>query len=195
MLTVPCETKDKLLEYVSLLKKWNSSINLISEYDLDNVWCRHIVDCLQLMRFIEDKNITIVDLGSGAGLPGIVLSICGIEKIVLIEADERKAMFLYHASTISDFEVVVKNQKIGSDFVFECDILISRSFGKLSTIFDITRRVMVKDKFLLLKGKSYREEIRLASDKWLFEHNLHDSISNIDGKILEIKGDVLCRHK
>lgn len=180
------ETVDKLYQYKDLLLKWNKTINLISKNSVVDLFQRHIVDSLQLMKFIDTKFKTIVDLGSGGGLPGIVLSIAGIKKMVLIESDSRKCAFLNMASKISSNKIVVLNKRAQDIKSIECDILTSRAFGKLDSIFQYNN-ILVKEKYLIHKGKSYKEEMKYSSKSMLFDVTIHDSITSSDGKILEIK--------
>jgi len=180
------ENQDKLQQYIDLLIKWNKTINLVSSNSIKDIEQRHILDSIQLLNYIAKKDISVLDLGSGAGLPGIVLSICGIKKVVLVESDERKAAFLLQASKISSESIEIKNSRVETLSAVSCDIVISRAFADLSSIFDYCRHIGVKEKFLLLKGRAYKEEIVQARKHWLFKVNIHDSITSIDGKILEI---------
>ncbi|MGU9987084.1 16S rRNA (guanine(527)-N(7))-methyltransferase RsmG, partial [Rickettsia sp. R1] len=100
MIEVPHEVIEKLQIFQELVQKWNKAINLISENSTQNFWKRHILDSLQLMQYINDKEIHLVDIGSGAGFPGIILSIAGVAKTSLIEADLRKCIFLEKAAKI-----------------------------------------------------------------------------------------------
>ncbi len=180
------ENNDKLRQYIDLLIKWNKTINLVSSNSIKDIERRHVLDSVQLLNYIAKKDISVLDLGSGAGLPGIVLSICGIKKIVLVESDERKAAFLLQASKISSELIEIRNSRAETLPISSYDIVISRAFTDLSSIFNYCRSIEVKEKFLLLKGKTYEEEIIQARKHWLFKVKIHDSITSIDGKILEI---------
>ncbi len=184
--TVSRENQVQLREYSDLLMKWNKKINLVSSNSLKDIEQRHILDSIQLLNYIKEKNISVLDLGSGAGLPGIVLSICGIKKVVLVESNERKAAFLLQASKISFESIEIKNSRAETLSALSCDIVTSRAFADLSSIFNYCRNIEVKEKFLLLKGKKYEEEIAEARKHWLFKVKIHDSITSKEGKILEI---------
>jgi len=171
------EVKKLLEQYQKLVLKWNHAINLISKNSSREFWLRHIVDSLQLLKYIDDKNISIIDVGSGAGLPGIVLSIAGVKEVTLIESDERKCMFLFQASKISPNKVKILNKRV-EDVYLECDILTSRAFASLDKIFSYTKNIKVKNKYLLLKGENYLQEFKS-------ECKVHDSITSKKGKILE----------
>lgn len=172
-------------EYIALLQKWNQKINLISRNTVEEIKTRHIEDSRQLKKYIalDDR---IIDVGSGAGLPGIVISIDGIADVVLIEADERKSAFLRQAAKISKNRVEVLDERVESIYGLDCDVLVARAFASIKDILSLTKNIDVRKKYLLLKGKTYRAELSEAGKEWLFEYNVHDSISSDSGVILEI---------
>ena len=88
------ETLDKLSLYVDLLIKWQGQINLVGQSSLGGVWGRHMLDSAQIFTYIINQNKSLLDLGSGAGFPGLVLSIMGVSNIVLIESSQKKCAFL-----------------------------------------------------------------------------------------------------
>ncbi len=182
---VPREIIEKLEIFQKLVKKWNKSINLVSDNTIHNFWQRHILDSLQLMQYIDNKEIHLVDIGSGAGFPGIVLSIAGVAKVSLIEADLRKCIFLEKASKISNNNIQIINQRI-EKVEIDCSILTCRAFSKLNTIFNCIKNISVQEKFLLLKGKNYLTEIVEAKEMWLFDYLIHQGITCEEGKILEV---------
>jgi len=176
----------QLNEYIELLLKWNNTLNLISSKTSNDIVQRHILDSLQLIQYIKDKKKSIIDLGSGAGFPAIVLSIIGIEKVTLVESDSRKSAFLLQAAQISSNRIEILNERIENIKDLQCDILTSRAFSDLDAIFRYSRNITVKEKYLLHKGQNYQEEISKARKHWLFNIKLHDSITSSQGKILEI---------
>ncbi|MFK7973441.1 MAG: 16S rRNA (guanine(527)-N(7))-methyltransferase RsmG [Rickettsiaceae bacterium] len=180
------EISDNLDKYSVLLLKWNKTINLVSARTIADIDERHINDSIQLMHYIPNKNTSIIDFGSGAGLPGVVLSICGIREVTLIESDERKAAFLLQVAKISSTECKIINDRIENQHDLNCDILTSRATADLNSIFHYCRNIKVRDKYLLHKGKSYAAEIEEARKHWLFDITVHDSITSSEGKILEI---------
>lgn len=176
----------RLIEYRNLLLQWNSVINLVSSNSIHEILQRHILDSMQLLKFIENKAISIIDIGSGAGLPGIILSVCGIKKVTLVESDSRKAAFLLQASKISSGEIEIINNRIENITGLECNIVSSRAFAALNEIFALSRNIEIADKYLLHKGESYKKEILDARKHWLFNVKVHDSITSNQGKILEV---------
>lgn len=179
------EAKEVLVRYQDLILKWNKAINLISKSSEEIIWQRHIIDSLQLCTYI-DENDKVMDIGSGAGLPGIVLSIGGIKNITLVESDERKMAFLRQAIKLSTNKIDLFQEKITSTFEGECDILTCRGFASLKEILEITKNITIKKKILLLKGENYNQEITEAKKHWLFNVRVHDSITSGKGKVLEV---------
>ncbi|MCP5369890.1 MAG: 16S rRNA (guanine(527)-N(7))-methyltransferase RsmG [Rickettsiaceae bacterium] len=179
---------DTLKEYELLLNKWNSKINLVSESTLIDFEHRHIIDSIQITQYIDNKKDKIIDLGSGAGLPGMVLALIGYENVTLIESDIRKAAFLLQASRLikNSPQPQIINKRIESLKDISCDIVISRAFAELNKIFDYTRNFSIKKKYLLHKGENYQKEIEAASQCWLFSVTIHDSLTLPKAKILEI---------
>lgn len=172
-------------EFVELLLKWNKKINLISESTIKDIWLRHIEDCLQLLNFIDEEN-KVIDLGSGAGLPGVILSLSGVKNITLVEADSRKAAFLHIAAKLSNNKINIINDRVENIAALECDILVSRAFANLSKTFSLTQKIAINDKYLLLKGKTIDKEILDAKSNWSFDYNISKSKSNSEGAIVEI---------
>lgn len=183
---IPREIIEKLKEYQELVLKWNNTINLVSHNSVGDFWLRHVIDSLQLLQYIDNKDICLIDVGAGAGFPGMVLSIAGIKSVILIESDIRKCVFLEKASNISDNNVKVINQRVEKS-EFDCNILACRAFAQLNTIFSYTKNIAIKEKFLLLKGKNYHAELEEAKKNWSFDYFVHKSIASEEGKILEIR--------
>lgn len=182
---VPREILDALEKYQSLTLKWNKTINLVSCNTEREFWVRHILDSLQLMKYINNQNIHLIDVGSGGGFPGIVLSIAGIKNVTLVESNVRKSIFLLQASKISTNKVNVVNQRI-ENVKLDCDILTSRACAQLEKIFVYTQHINVRNKYLLFKGKQYQKEIEIAKKRWSFYHSVYDSETSNNSKILEI---------
>ena len=184
-LNVSREVNHALLNYQNLLLKWNKVINLISRNSEKDIWERHILDSLQLLKYIDFSDI-IIDIGSGGGFPGIVLSICGVKNTVLIESDKKKSVFLAQASKLSSNKIIIVDERIDEKFNMNCDILTSRGFSSVTNILGVTEGIKIQKKMLLLKGKNYEKEIIEAQKHWVFDFNLHNSITSGEGKIVEI---------
>lgn len=184
-LNVSREVTHALLNYQNLLLKWNKAINLISRNSQKDIWERHILDSLQLLKYIDFSDM-IIDIGSGGGFPGIVLSICGVKNTVLIESDKKKSVFLAQAAKLSSNKIIIVDERIDEKFNMNCDILTSRGFSSVTNILGVTEGIKIQKKMLLLKGKNYEKEIIEAQKHWVFDFNLHNSITSGEGKIVEI---------
>jgi 16S rRNA (guanine527-N7)-methyltransferase len=183
-LNVPCETIDKLRIYVEILLKWNKKINLISKNTIPDIWMRHIVDSAQISKFLEKKQQIILDIGSGAGLPGIILGIIGMENIILVESDERKTSFLQEASRLLSLNLEIINDRVENLFIAS-DVIVSRGFSALDNMLDKTKKIQYS-RILLLKGKNAELEIADAKKLWDFDCKKYPSITSMDSYILDI---------
>ncbi|KAF8818287.1 16S rRNA (guanine(527)-N(7))-methyltransferase RsmG [Rickettsia endosymbiont of Cardiosporidium cionae] len=186
-LGVSRETFMRLKEYQKLLLKWNRAINLVSKHDQQFLWDRHILDSLQLIKFIDNLDIHLVDLGSGAGFPGMVLSIAGVKNVTLIESNVKKCSFLLYVSKLSQNNIKILNQFITSRDIMFCDILTSRGYGSIQKILDTTRSFTIKYKILLNKSKKCMDEILITKKTWQFDYNIYQSLTSDSGNILEIE--------
>jgi 16S rRNA (guanine527-N7)-methyltransferase len=184
-LNVSREVKEVLLNYQNLLLKWNKAINLISRNSEKDIWARHILDSLQLLKYVDFLD-NIIDIGSGGGFPGIVLSIGGVKNIALVESDKKKSVFLARAAKLSLNKIIIIDKRVDEKFTMNCDILTSRGVSSINNILEVTTGIKIQKKMLLLKGKNYEKEITEAQKNWLFDINLHDSITSREGKIVEI---------
>lgn len=181
------ETFTRLEEYVSLLLKWQKKINLISDSTIPDVWARHILDSAQLISHIQPDR-KIVDLGSGAGLPGIILSILGVKSITLVESDMRKVAFLREASRIANAPVQVENKRAETILLDNIDVVTARGFAPLEKIFSILESGLTpRHKMVLLKGREYEKEIAEAKANWHFDYKKIHSITDNNSAVLIIE--------
>ena len=178
---------DLIDSYINKLKKSNQIHNLVGPSTIDVVWDRHINDSLQLSEFITKKNSSIIDLGTGAGLPGAILHIIGYTNILLIDSKIKKINFIKEFAYEQNLEIKtictrvekIKNQKF--------DFIICRAFAPLLKLLDYSRFFNKKNTSLLfLKGRSVKKEIHDAKKSFSFEYNLYPSQSEGDGYVLKI---------
>tara|TARA_B100001027_G_scaffold157766_1_gene111176 strand:- start:99 stop:749 length:651 start_codon:yes stop_codon:yes gene_type:complete len=167
MLNVSRETIEKLDNYLSSLKKWQRKLNLVGSSTLDDPWRRHILDSGQITKYIKNKNDPIIDVGSGAGLPGVVLSIMGHKNILMVESDFKKSVFITEALRICDTKGKVLNERIEK---LECICgmtLIFRAFAPIEKVFNLlSDKIRTETKLVFLKGKTAIEEIRKSKKTW-----------------------------
>lgn len=181
------KNKIRLIKYVDFLIEYNNKINLIGKSTINDIWDRHITDSLQLVKNIDNYNIKIADLGSGAGLPGIPLSIIGIKEVHLFEKSVRKCEFLEQAKNFSNNKIIVRNENLNEIKKENFDIIVSRALADLNTLLHFSKNLSTKStKLLFLKGKKIYNEIEEAKKYWHFNYKLIDSITSNEGKIIEI---------
>lgn len=179
------ETSSRLLAFAELLAQWNPTINLVAPSTIEQLWSRHIVDSLRLVPFIADTE-TCADLGSGAGFPGLVISIARNMPVVLMEADRRKASFLREAIRLTRSEARVYAGRIEEYSGATFQTVTARAFLPLTQIMSLSRHLLTPDgRYLLLKGAGVRSEIECASRVHRFSSIVHTE-DPLAGCVLEI---------
>lgn len=193
------ETLDRLQAYVDLLVVWNQRINLVGPRTLDDVWRRHILDSAQLRPLIPASTRSLVDLGSGAGLPGLILAIMGVSTVHLVEADSRKCAFLREAARIAGTDVVIHPRRFEELSGFVADVVTARACAPLRKLLDHAVSFIDRHSILLfLKGQALGEELTDARKGWNMRETLHPSVSDPSGTILRLeevtRADTADRH-
>ena len=183
------ETLDELNNYsLSILKK-NKDINLISLSTEKSINTRHILDSAQTIDFIDKNDFICTDLGSGAGLPGIVLAILMKPKkpefkVIFYEKSYHKSKFLKEISKKFKLNTEINQKNIFEQKNLQTDIIISRAFKPVPVIFEIALKNFKKFKYIILfLGKSGKEVLKEASRKWKFEYEEKKSLTN-DGSLV-----------
>jgi 16S rRNA (guanine527-N7)-methyltransferase len=182
------ETYDKLSLYVSLLTKWQEHINLVSPGSLKDVWRRHMFDSAQLLSHVSGKQTRLVDLGSGAGFPGLVLSILGVADVVLVESNQKKCSFLKEVArqTASHAAVFVGRVEEYPEFN-SANYITSRALASLDVLLLMSHPLLANGgRCLFLKGKSYEQELTQSRKRWNMDVTIHPS----NAKELETRGVV-----
>ena len=187
------ETLDELNKYsLSILKK-NKDINLISSSTEKSIKTRHILDSAQTIDFINKNDIkTCTDLGSGAGLPGIVLAILMKHKkpqfkVIFYEKSFHKSNFLKEMSKKFKLNTEINQKNIFEQKNLQTDIIISRAFKPLPVIFEIASKNFKKFKYIILfLGKSGKEILMEASKKWEFDYEEKKSLTSDESLVVKI---------
>lgn len=177
--------------YLAELKKWNNIINLVQRDTIDNAWERHFEDSLQLVQFIPSEAEFIVDIGSGAGFPGMVLSAHLNKTVYLVEPVTKKAVFLNQVNNLFNNTAVVLNEKWQNIKITNAPVITSRAFASLKNILEAMEYVSRETKNalgLFLKGEKLQMEINEAKQFWNFTYEIHQSITHKDGKIIIVSG-------
>ncbi len=186
-------TWERLDAFVDMLRIWNAGVNLVATSTLEDVWSRHILDAAQLFSFRPKGNLRWLDVGSGAGLPGMVLAIVSEADIcdhefILVEANTRRAEFLKMATRQLGVNVDVVALRIEQCAPVGADIITARAVARIDTLVKLFRPHLAnRGRAILPKGKSYRREIRLASRHWRFSWQAFPSLTSADGMIVVLK--------
>ena len=177
---------EKMNLYKEMLLDENERINLISKTTADDIEDRHFLDSIQLITLIGDKAHSLVDIGTGAGLPGILLAIGGCKSVYLVEKQTKKCDFLNRVNNNLGLDMNILNLRIEDIDDRQFDYVVSRAFAKLNKIISITKNIThKKSKYILLKGKTFLDEIKSVNKK-RFNINYIDSITSPDSKIIEL---------
>ena len=191
-LNVSRETLSKLDGFGKLVQKWTVKINLISKLSAEDLWERHILDSAQIFELAPSKG-RWVDLGSGGGFPGIVVAILSQgansdHEVILVESDQRKAVFLRTAIRELALNVTVLSERIEEIPPLKADILSARALAELTDLCDFAALHLAPDGLALFpKGEKWQKEIESAQDVWSCSFNAIKSRSNPDAAILKIK--------
>ncbi len=181
------EQEENLSNFIASLLQKNDEFNFIGKSTIENIWERHVLDSAQLLRFIENKNIKFADFGSGAGFPGIILSILGLKEIHLIEKSFRKSEFLRNSKIFSKNKIFVHQSKLEELEKIEFDCVVSRALAPLDKLLNYSGKFLKKDGYcLFLKGKNLSQEIELAKKSFEFEYETSPSLTSQESKIIKI---------
>lgn len=186
-------TFERLNIYHDLLLKWQRSINLIGKDTIEEAWNRHFLDSLQLIKYIDDNQKIIVDLGSGAGFPGLVLAIYGYKNIHLIESDARKVAFLREVARITNTAISIHHCRIENNPIEQVGIFVSRACAPLDKLLhliyssqDTAKTVSRETICLFHKGKNYSIENKDALLNWQYDMVATPSIVDSQSVILKL---------
>ena len=188
------ETYEKLSVFENILIKWQNSINLISRSTIKSIWTRHFLDSAQLYKFVRNLEGNIIDFGTGAGFPGMVLAIMGKKNIHLVEADFKKCVFLKEIAMLTETDITIHNCRIENLSFINVDLITSRALASLSKLIDYVEIFINKSlgekqelpKLLFLKGKSYYSEVIELSKNKKISFKEYPSITDRNGRILYI---------
>jgi 16S rRNA (guanine527-N7)-methyltransferase len=188
--------REKLEIYETFLKRWQKTINLIAPSTLDEVWHRHFADSAQLWSYRPPNAKVWVDLGSGAGFPGLVLAILASESEethhILVESDSRKAAFLREVARATGVAVDILCMRIENPEthakVGVADCVTARALAPLSRLVEIAAPYFVSSTLgMFLKGRDIAAEIENAAQDWQFAFELIPSVTEEGGRVVLLK--------
>ena len=189
--SVSRETLDRLKRYADLLLKWQKAINLVSGESLGDLWRRHFLDSAQLRPLIPAQAKTLLDLGSGAGFPGLVLAILGVPEVHLVESDSRKSAFLREAARVTGLtnpgQVTLHSRRIEQLAPWPVDVVTARGCADLDKLLTYAAPFLKPDTICLFpKGRTVNEELTRAAKKWTMTVQRRSSMTDSSGVILQI---------
>lgn len=186
---VPRETLGRLDLLVELIGAENTRQNLVSQSSLEDIWSRHILDSAQLVDYAPEKGIWL-DVGTGAGFPGIVVALLRPAPTILVESRRLRCQFLAELTVqlgLPHVSVIHKPlEKVDTQLV---SVVSARAFASLSTIFALTERFATSDTIWVLpKGRSVQEELAAARESWQGEFHVKQSITEREASIIVAQG-------
>jgi 16S rRNA (guanine527-N7)-methyltransferase len=185
--TVSRETHERLKVYAELLLRWNQSINLISRADEPQFWQRHVEDSLQLVPHIPLQTERAIDLGSGGGLPGLVLAIATGIPFDLVESDNRKAAFLREAARATAAPISVHAVRIETANLPKAALITARALAHVTQLLGLMEHLLARDgTALLLKGAAAEQELTDAQAAWNMRIQRFPSRTHPAGVILKL---------
>ena len=187
------ETISSLKEYEDMLINANKTLNLIGKSTINDIWDRHFLDSAQLIDFIDKNDKELVDLGTGAGFPGLVVAILAKDrkiplKIRLLEKSLKKTKFLTSVIKKLDLSVEVDDQNIfDNKFKLNQDLISARAFKPLKVILElIHNKAKNFKKVIIFLGKTGQSDLLQASKNWNIKYKQRMSITSKDSFIIEI---------
>jgi len=183
---VPRETIQQLEKFVDLLLTSNKSMNLIGKSTEADVWSRHVLDSLQILKVIGRKSI--LDIGTGAGFPGVVVSIVGGNQTFLVEKSPKKCAFLRRVKKEIEGSFEIINQEIEGVNIKNIDVITCRGFASIKKILQLISNTKLHPKeFVLLKGRSYKAELEEAkASGWNFDVQSMQSLTSEESVVLTL---------
>lgn len=190
-LDVSRETLEKLSTYAGLLAKWQKAKNLVANSTVEDMWQRHFLDSAQLAPLLKetygDKPLTLLDIGSGAGFPGLVLGVLGVAKAHMVESNGRKCTFMNQVSRETGANATIHAERIEELEVFPVDIVTSRACARISQLLDWAAPFLSDTTDMwLLKGDKADEELTEAKACWNMNVDRFKSLSDPSGVILRL---------
>ena len=186
------ETKEKLELLERELRRWQAIKNLVGPATLDRIWDRHIVDSLQLLDLAPEAR-TWLDLGSGAGFPGLVLAIAGAERglrVHLVESNSRKCAFLRHVVRLAGAPATIHEARLEAvipGFVGQADVVSARALAALPLLLEWTEPLLKAGTIgLFPKGRDAEIELTEARKRWTFAADILPSRTDSEARILRI---------
>ncbi len=187
--SISLEAFERLKAYVALAQRWTKSINLVSQRDHELIWSRHVLDSLRLLPLLPKGAANGVDLGSGAGFPGLVLAIASGVSFDLVEADRRKAAFLVEAQRVTGAPVTVHCARIEELRLPLAPLVTARALAPLTRLLSYAHPLLLPGgTALFLKGARADQEIIEAERHWRMQVERFEDPQHPHSTVLAITG-------
>jgi 16S rRNA (guanine(527)-N(7))-methyltransferase RsmG len=178
---------ERLSAYLALLQRWQRRINLVGASTLVDPWRRHVLDSAQLAPLLPPDSRRLIDLGSGAGFPGLVLAILTSARVCLVEIDVRKCAFLFEAARVTGATVEIKNARIESLAPAGYDVVSARALAPLHKLLEYAGKLLAPNgSCLFLKGRNWGVELTRAAKSWKMRATPIPSWSDPTAVVLKI---------
>ena len=181
------ETMERLEAYVALVEKWQQRVNLVSASTLPDIWMRHIWDSAQLAALVPAGTDLILDVGSGAGFPGLVVAALCDAELHLVESDQKKAVFLQTVIRETGIRAIVHNRRIESLPSIGADIVTARALASLDRLLELIEAQLVPGtRCLFLKGARAESELAALDTRFDIIRRLHPSLTNPEAFVVDL---------
>jgi 16S rRNA (guanine527-N7)-methyltransferase len=188
MLGLDAAVMARLERYVAMLVEWQERLNLVARSTLDDPWRRHVLDSAQLYRYVPAGARTLVDLGAGAGFPGLVLAMMGVPAVTLVEARQKKCRFLAAVAEATATPVTIEPVRAELLTGPVHDVVTARALAPLDQLLGLSRNLVgPATTCLFLKGERVQRELTEARARWMMRVVEHPSLTHPDGVLLEIR--------
>ena len=186
-LDVSRETMDRLAAYVALVEKWQQRVNLVSASTLPDIWMRHIWDSAQLAPLVPAGTGRILDVGSGAGFPGLVLAALCDAELHLVESDQKKAVFLQTVIRETGIQATIHNKRIESQPSIGADIVTARALAPIDRLLELLEvQLAPGTRCLFLKGARAEAELATLETRSDITYRLHPSLTNPEAFVVDL---------
>ena len=186
---VPRETMERLDCFGALLREENARQNLVSKRSLDRLWLRHIADSAQLLRFAPSHQASWVDLGSGAGFPGLVIAALHKGPVTLVEERRLRVEFLHRAAAVLGVEPEILGRKVEHVPPRPFDVISARAFAPLPRLLELGTGFSTKNSLWVLpKGRNAAEELEALDPSWQGVFELEPSVTDAEAQIILARG-------
>ena len=190
-LDVPRETMVRLEAFSTSLREANERQNLVSRASLESLWARHIYDSAQLLRFAPESAETWLDLGTGAGFPGLIAATLHPARITLVEARKLRVEFLRHAAEVLGVagKVDILCSKAEAVVARPFDVISARAFAPLDKLLSLGSRFSRPGTIWILpKGRNAKSELEAARRSWQGEFRIEPSLTDAEAGIVVAQG-------